>query len=122
MKKSFFIWVIIILLGVGILGEAYSLFFMSSPMYEYLMNIVTIVVYSVLLVKLLKLHMDVIKWIHIAFAWTGIGMIYNIITTLSNQGSVAAILITNVIFWVIFILIWVYFTKHAKKLITAQGM
>lgn len=116
MKKSFYIWLVIILLSLGVLLEAYSLFFTSAPMYEYLMNIITIIVYSVLLAKLFKLHKDVVRWIHIVFGWTVIGMIYNIIMTISDQGSAKAILITNVIFWGIFLAIWISFVRHIKKL------
>lgn len=121
MKKSFFIWLIIILLSIGVLLEAYALFLTSAPMYEYLMNFVTIIVYLVLLAKLFKLHRDVIRWIHIVFVWTAIGMIYNIVLTISDQGSFTTILLTNITFWVIFIVIWVLLVRHMKKFITVNG-
>ncbi|MDQ5893643.1 MAG: hypothetical protein QG640_655 [Patescibacteria group bacterium] len=120
MKKSFFIWAAIVLLAISILGEAYVLFLTSAPIYEYVMNIITIIIYSVLLVKLFKLHKDVVRWIHAAFIWTGIGMIYNIINTIDAQGSMQAMLITNILFWAIFIVLWVYFTKHVKKVLSSR--
>jgi len=117
MKKSFVVWLFIIALGLGILGSLYTVFITAAPLHEYLIDIITIVIYSVLLIKLLKLHKDVVKWIHIAFTWTAIFTVYGI-STLSDQGSVPTIIVTNAILWVIFILIWVYFVKHVKKLIT----
>ncbi len=116
MKKTVYVWVMFVLLIIGIISEAYSLFLLNAPLYDYLMNIISIVVYAVLAIKLFKLYKDAVRWVHIAFGWTAVGMIYNIVS-MPDQGQVVTILITNIIYWAIFMVIWVTFVRHLNKLI-----
>lgn len=120
-KRTIFIWIIIILLGLSVLAEAYGLFLTDATMLVYGMSLVTIITYSILAIKLYKLAKDSIKWTHIVFVWTAIGMIYNLLVVIipNDKGPLLATLLTNITFWGLFVLIWVLFTKHLKKVLNS---
>jgi hypothetical protein len=115
-KKTIFIWVMIIILIISILAELISLFTITAPMIEYVMNIVTIIIYSVLTYKLIKLQLDSVKWVHIAFIWTALGMIYNFSSIVSVGGGLTtSTTVAITIFCIIFAILWFTFVKHLKK-------
>lgn len=129
-KRSVYVWIIIVLLILGILGSFGYLVsgliniktlltasFLSNPTTNiirlglYLVDLLISIIYFF---KLYNLKKDVIKWTHIAFAYFIFQGFSSMILT---PGLLFAILmfIPWIIVTIITVIIWVTFVKHLKK-------
>jgi len=130
MKKTTFVWIIIILFFISILSELLSLVGLglvglSSYYGSYdVLNIIAvislildIVISSIFVYKLYCQKRDAILWTNITFGYAVLRLVFAMIADIvSNKGTIVG----NGIEIIIIIILWLSFCKHLRKLIIVQ--
>ncbi len=124
MKKPIFVWIIIILLGFSVVSAAFGVVITGAMggFSECITNLVTLIINAVLLVKLFKLQKDAMTWVHIAFTWVPVSMIYMtlfVYPSANNSSNLNWGVLTLAV--VIYILIWVSIVKRLQKALSSTN-
>ena len=126
MKKTIYIWVIIVLISISVLTELLSIagltvtglssYYGSNVILNYIAVIslvLDIIISLVFLYNLVTLKKDVLLWTNIAFGYTVLRLLFAIF---ADVVSIKGTALANSIEIVIILVIWSLFYKHLKKI------
>ena len=129
MKKTGFVWFMIILTIIGTLLGILSTIaeYTGSTPISYtgdptlgiigiILNVITFIISIVYVVKLYKMTPDSIKWTNITFISYIIVLLFSIIGIAINTGDISTGIISNLPVLVIEVALWVLFYKHLRKI------
>lgn len=126
MKKTFFIWTVIVLLVLKIIFDVGTFvtvlaFYEASNITSLLLStdslilVLEIVLTIILLAKLVKNSSRSMVWTHIVFGYSILHYLYGLFVVRIN-GEIVGYNLLNYILPLITIIIWITFIKHLKKL------
>lgn len=128
MKKTGFVWFMIVITVLGTLIGIVSTIaeYTGSTAISYtgdptlgiigtILNIITFVISIIYVLKLNKMATDSIKWTNITFISYIVVLVFSIIGIAINTGDLSAGIISNAPMLVIEVVLWILFYKHLKK-------
>ncbi len=139
MKKTGFIWVVIVVLSlyflVTIISVASRLINPSSILLlpgssttlfiiGLFISILAVVITGIFTYKLYKMSTDVIKWAKIAFGYSVLSSLLEFVFTYINRINIpnfTVVIIFGVIITIVTIIIWIIFINHLKKVTDRIG-
>ena len=129
MKKSAFIWIVLVVGIIDLLIELGALITRLSGAFGYaylgnnilgdvglIVSLAGIVVSIIYLYKLYLLKADILKWTNITFGYSIFTLVFSSIGILINSGSILGAIFANIFSFIITIVIWVFFYRHLKKI------
>lgn len=129
MKKTGFVWFMIVITFLGTLIGIVSTLaeYTGSTTISYtgdptlgvigtILNIITIVISIIYVLKLTKMATDSIRWTNITFISYIVVILFSIIGITINTGDINAGIAINLPTLILEVVLWILFYKHLKKI------
>ena len=129
MKKTGFVWFVIIIGTLNFLFVLFLLFneltgvneiqFMGSTtlkVFGVAINVVGLAISAIYIYKLCKMKSDALKWTNISFGYSVFTLIFSSFSIATSTGKLISAISSNSLSIIVIIVLWVLFYRHLKKI------